>query len=291
MSNSVFGKTIEETRGRFHMVLVKDETSFMKYAADPCYESYRIINENLVACFLKHHKVKLNKPYATGFTILEKAKLQMYDQFYNVLVPHFKGDINILMSDTDSILAEVKTSNITRDFYMLRDHFDFSNYPPNHVLFNPIHKNQTGRWKDETKGLCEITRFVGLKAKTYAFETRNLTNHKSLKEKITSKGVNKGAQKQLHLTDYMKCLDEVAAIRANVISIRSNNFILSTTKMNKLALSSFDDKKWLYNCGIHTSPYGSCLIAPYTIYCPFCPNHHTFYSDNSNVVVIDVSNE
>jgi len=260
----------------------------MKLVADARFDSYRILNDNLVICFLKQRTVKLNKPYPIGFTILESSKLQMYKQYYTVLLPHFKS-MKLLFTDTDSIMAQVDSSNIVHDFHKLKEHFDFSNYPIDHPLYDPSCKNVTGLWKDETKGLCEITQFVGLKSKTYAFKTCDLSTA-AFKEKITSKGVNKGAKKQLHFQDYLKCLNEVSSIRANVISIRSNNYTLKTMQLNKLALSSFDDKRWLYSCGIHSSPYDSCLIHVNNVFCPYCPNHDTYYNDDSNVVVVDVSN-
>lgn len=271
------------------MVLVRNPDILTGIVANARFDSYRIVNEHLVVCFLKQRVVKLNKPYPIGFTILELSKLQMYDQYYNVLLPHFK-EMKVLFSDTDSIMAKVKTKDINHDFNILKDHFDFSNYPIDHVLYNPAYKNQTGLWKDETKGLCEVTKFVGLKSKTYAYETRELKS-KLLKEKITSKGINKGAKKQLHLIDYMKCLTEVSSIHTDVVSIRSKNFSLMTTKLNKLALSSFDDKKWLYACGIHSSPYNSCLIHVYNSFCPYCPNNNTFYNSDSYVKIIDVSKD
>ena len=286
MSNSVYGKTIEETRSRIDMVIARTPETFMKLVADARFDSYRILNDNLVICFLKQRTVKLNKPYPIGFTILEASKLQMYRQYYTVLTPHFKT-MKLLFTDTDSVMAEVDSNNITHNLQALKDHFDFSNYPNTHPLYDPSCKNVTGLWKDETKGLCEITRFVGLKSKTYAYETRDLTTN-TYKEKITSKGVNKGAKKQLHLENYLKCLNEVASIRANVVSIRSSNYTLMTTQLNKLALSSFDDKRWLYSCGIHSSPYNSCLISVYNSHCPYCPNRDTYYDDDSNVIMIDV---
>jgi hypothetical protein len=38
----------------------------------------------------------------------------------------------------------VYTSDLQKDLEMLKDHFDFSNYPKNHPLFNEERKNALG---------------------------------------------------------------------------------------------------------------------------------------------------
>jgi hypothetical protein len=55
----------------------------------------------LVVVFLKQHTVHLNKPIAIGFTILERAKEIMYNDFYNVITPKLiDSEVWVLMSDT-----------------------------------------------------------------------------------------------------------------------------------------------------------------------------------------------
>ena len=156
LSNSVYGKTIERNRGRIDMYLVSDEDTFARLVANPRFISFKIINEQLSAVFLNQPKVKLDRLYLVGFSILELAKLQMYVQYYTVLKPNLK-DLRLLMSDTDSVLCEYRTKSVNKSLSKIKEHFDFSNYPPSHKLFNSKTKNQLGLWKDECEGVCEIT--------------------------------------------------------------------------------------------------------------------------------------
>ena len=99
----------------------------------------------------------------------------MYQQYYETLQPHFmkKGcKIEIGMSDTDSLLFQVQNRNleeIQEDLYELKEYFDFSNFPPNHPLYNLKNKNVPLHWKVEMKWIYDITHVVALKAKMYAY--------------------------------------------------------------------------------------------------------------------------
>ena len=56
MTNSVFGKTMENIRKRVDVRLVTDENKLLKLTAKPTFVSSKIFNENLVAV----HKTKKN---------------------------------------------------------------------------------------------------------------------------------------------------------------------------------------------------------------------------------------
>jgi len=278
----IVGKTIENARGRFNMVLATEEDTFSRLVADPLYDSHKVVNESMTAVFLKQKKVILNKPIIVGFTILELSKLLLFRDYYEVFKPHFRT-MTLLMTDTDSCLIEVSSSNLSNDLQTLKSNFDFSNYESDHPLYDPSRKNQAGLWKNEIAN-GTITEFCGLKSKSYAFKTIECKT-RAVHEKITCKGVNKGGKKSLHMHDYFKCIKSVASIRADVMSIRSSTYVLSTLKLNKLALSSFDDKRHLFSCGVHTAPYESTLIHRYNDYCPFCDP--TFFQRKSNIKYVN----
>ena len=60
----------------------------------------------------------------------------------------------ILFADTDSFLIEIPTDDLYKDLQEeLAEHFDFSNYPKDHPLFNVTNKAVLGKFKDETFGI------------------------------------------------------------------------------------------------------------------------------------------
>ncbi len=77
---------------------------------------------------LNKKTVQLNKQIYAGFTILELSKHHMYDFHYNVMKPRYNENIELMMTDTDSLVIYVKTEDFYRDEYDMREYFDMSEY-------------------------------------------------------------------------------------------------------------------------------------------------------------------
>ena len=70
MNNSVFGKTIENIENRVDMKLVCDRKKAKKLVAKPNYDHRTIIDENLIAIYMKRKTVFYNKPVYLGMSNL-----------------------------------------------------------------------------------------------------------------------------------------------------------------------------------------------------------------------------
>ena len=69
-----------------------------------------------------------NSAFPIAATILDLAKLHLYNYFYNILKPTFEPDkVNLIMTDTDSIIVSVNTQNFFEKYKRL-PLFDFSNF-------------------------------------------------------------------------------------------------------------------------------------------------------------------
>ena len=66
----------------------------------------------------------------------------------------------MLFTDTDSLVYEIKTDNAYEDFYENKNLFDFSDYPRDSKLFDPVNEKVIGKMKEEFKGEI-ISEFVG----------------------------------------------------------------------------------------------------------------------------------
>lgn len=257
--NSTFGKFIEQTRNRLHCVIARKPEIFSKWCSSPRYRSNKIISETMVIIFLSAAKVRMDKAYAVGFTILERSKQFMYDQYYNQIKPRL-GDVEVCFSDTDSFLIAVKTPKKTDNISKLADIMDFSNYPPSHPKHSTKNKNALGFFKDEMKGSA-IDEFVGLRSKTYAISIPGMSSQ------TRCKGVKKGYRKTIPFEAFKRCLDVVTSVRVTQYNITSKNHLLETTRIDKLAFGSFDDKRFILNCGLHSVPYGSWQAKRQCVYC------------------------
>jgi len=136
------------------------------------------------------------------------------------------------MTDTDSLIYEVKTENFYKDIREdVRERFDTSNFPQNHSSgILRMDKKVPGMFKDECGG--EITsEFCGLRAKLYASFT------KDGEEEKRCKGVKKPVvSKSIHLEDYKRCLFAGKEEHRKMNVIRSREHELSTETVNKIAL-------------------------------------------------------
>ena len=78
-----------------------------------------------------------------------------------------------MFTDTDSLAYVIETEDFYRDISQdVRAKFDTSNYPTEHPsgIETGVNKKVGGMFKDEAGGE-QITEFVGLRAKLYAFKT------------------------------------------------------------------------------------------------------------------------
>jgi hypothetical protein len=269
-ANAVFGKFIEQTRNYVDCKICIDETPCRKWLSSPRFSNMKIISEDLVILFMKRATVNLNKPFPIGFTILEKSKYFMYQQYYEVIKPAL-GNCEVLMSDTDSLVLAVETDHNTNSLSKIKHILDFSNYSPDSNFYNEKNKNELGFWKDELQG-DNMTEFCGLRSKTYAF----LINEKNKKQVLHSKckGVTKSYRKKIKFSAYKKCIQSFHKVSITQFQIRAKKHKVFTAKINKLAFSSFDDKRYLMKCGVHSLGYGSCLIKHMNEKCGFCEQYN-----------------
>lgn len=279
--NSVYGKTIESIVDRKQVKICRDPVSFSKLCSKVSYDRHIIINENLVIVLLNPEVVRVDKPYYIGFSILEISKFIMYDFFYNILRPYFGNDgVSLLYSDTDSLAISIHTSDLLQDLKNLEPNMDFSNLNVSHPLFSKQNQAQLFKFKEEF-GLRPISRLCALKSKVYSFEIA--CNHdigidsyglcfECSNTTFTGVNVNKlkGIQKRtarnIQFESYLKCLSSYQAQREKTFQIRSKKQKIETTMVSKISLSSFCDKRFILNCGIHSLPY-SCKTSPECILC------------------------
>lgn len=249
LSNSLFGKTIERPDKRTQIKIVNTINSYEKYVSKLNFKNAKLINKNLVGLELKHVRQKLNKPFIIGMTILELSKYFMYGFHYSVMKNIFQ-DIQLLYTDTDSLIYHIKTDDVYKDLApFAKDYFDFSNYSKEHKLYSVSNKKVPGFFKDELAGSI-ITEFVGLRSKMYSFKVEDNSEIK------TAKGVKKSViQKDLNFEMYKKCLFENTQEEHDFYTISSHSHTVETLHQNKISLSSYEDKRYLLDY-VFSLPYG-----------------------------------
>jgi hypothetical protein len=264
MSNSVYGKTMENVRKRQNIKLCNNGKQVSKLIMKPTYKHRTVIDENMILVHMLKNKIKLDKPIYVGWAILELAKLEMYKFWYDVIKPYFGDKAKLLMSDTDSLCIEFTDMNPYEFIKNNSEHFDLSNYSDDHFIFEGINKaiitemktkneKRLGKMKDELGGIIS-REFVGIKSKMYA-----LDNTKKLKGIKTSVVKN-----EITIDDYKKMLKNNEKIYKTMNVIRSRKHEIYSETINKTALSSplEDNKNYVDSDAITRYPWGHYKI-PY----------------------------
>jgi hypothetical protein len=277
--NSVYGKTIESITNRKKVSIVRDKNTFSVLCSKPNFDRYVLIRDELAIVILNQESVAIDKPYYIGFSILEISKFIMYDFFYNVLRPYFGDDgVHLLYSDTDSLAIQIKTQNLQIDLENLSPNFDFSNLSKLHPLYSKENESQLFKFKEEFE-LRPISRLCALKSKVYSFE---IACHHSLGANKNGrclecennsmstcsnvnrlKGIQKRTARAINFDRYLRCIKNKNIQRDLTFQITSKKQVISTNQVSKISLSSFCDKRFILNCGIHSRPYSSNVS-------PFC---------------------
>lgn len=91
MNNSVFGKTMENLRKRWNIVLCNDEKRSKKLGASPGFMSFKTFEEDLTAIEKMKTNILMNRPIFFGFAILELSKFLMYKFHYNFIKKIYQG--------------------------------------------------------------------------------------------------------------------------------------------------------------------------------------------------------
>ena len=133
--------------------------------------------------------------------------------------------------------------------------FDTSKYDTYDKRPLPIGKKGKviGKFKDELEGK-RMTEFCALRAKAYAYKLSDDTEHK--KAKGTKKSVIK---RELMFENYKDSLFNDKIILRSQQRFRSDHHRVYTEEVNKISLSSNDDKIQTYD-KITTYPYGTNIL-------------------------------
>ena len=262
MNNAVYGKFIENLTGRNGYELRTDnDEKVQKIINNPRLTNFSIIaerDENFPGLigFEKKKRIEtvINRPIAVGAAILDYSKYLMYDFYYNVMKKKYNDKVKLLYTDTDSLIMNIETEDIYQDMKTMREHFDFSEYPDKHIIFENMSndcikemKNENcaviGKFKDEVKG-AYIKELIALKPKMYSLliDKEGKEEHKS-----RAKGVPKQTKDKIKHEQYKDTLLNNSITKAKFNTIKSDKHIIKTIELEKITLTSLDDKRYYIN--------------------------------------------
>ena len=188
---------------------------------------------------MKKTKVKMNKPIYLGLSILEISKTFMYEFWFEYMKVKYGDNVKLCYMDTDSFIMHIKKEDFYKDIANdVEKRFDTSNYEVNRPL--PIGKNKKviGLMKDELGGKI-MTEFVALRPKSYSYLADDCEEDKKVKE-------TKTCVIKRRLSDYKDYLLNNEIILKSQQRFKSEKHDVYNEEVNKIALSSNDDKRFPY---------------------------------------------
>ena len=171
--------------------------------------------------------------------------------------------MRLCYTDTDSFITNVKTGDFYKDTANdVNKWFGTSKYKKGDNIPLPIGiiEGVLGKFKDELKGRI-MTELVALRAKTYAHLIDGYDDDGYDKNKIINKKA-KGTKKcitkrEITFKNYKDSLFNDEVVIKPQHRFRSDHHKVYTEEVNKIALSSNDDKRIQTFDRITTYPYGT----------------------------------
>ena len=250
MNNSLFGKTMGNVRNHRDIKLVTSEKRRKRLVSEPNYHSCKKFSDHLMAIEMKKTIVKMNKPLYLGASILDISKTLMYKFWYDYLKCKYGDRVKLCYTDTDSFIIYVKTEDffegISND---VEKWFDTSNLKGLFYLLIGKNKKVPCLFKDELGGKI-IIEVITLRPKTYAYLDDDGNDHK--KAKGTKMCVIK---RELMFQNFKYCLSNNENVYRPQQRFKSYNHDDYTEEVNKISLTSNDDKRLQTFDEITTYPY------------------------------------
>ena len=283
--NHIFGKCIQNQAKQLTCIFCRTEEDGARMQQRFNLEHMIPFGEGDGAIlFGRKKRVKITTPYCAGFVCLELAKLKMYELFYStiktrhpmayviftdtgqlvVVVVVAVFPVLMIRIFTDSLMLTVP--NVTKNEFLksIEHEMDFSNCGPDHPLYSTERKMIPGCLKDDTCGK-QVTEVVALKSKCYVFATEDG------KESSKCKGVKRSIIKRdLHLDLYKMCLTHACKLRVSSSRLQCRNYRMFLLRTRKVALSSYESKRYVMPCGKCTVPYFSAYLSTGATRCPKC---------------------
>ena len=253
--NSCYGKTLQNVYNYSDQRFAYDEGQVVRAMRKPFFKDCSPVtgSKRVFQLEFSQKQVMLNQPIYCGFSILEHSKILMFNFHYNVVKKN-APDAKLLFTDTDSLCYYFPETKNFLEIEDVKSVMDFSNYSKDDPLFDESVKKVPGYFKNESP-IDNIIKFIGLRSKCYSYITEsgkgNCNKAKGINQNVVKKTFNVGMYEEaiLGVKTYANCV--------NFVQKNNNMYTINTSKM---ALNSYDDKRYLRDDGIESYAYGNVKI-------------------------------
>ncbi len=240
---------MQDVFNKCSLFICRSAEAALKCTRNLFFKNWSIIDEDCVFFYGKKRVVKMDRPIAVGFSVLDISKCKMFSLYYDEIKSRFPTS-TLCASDTDSFF--VTNPDVSKNEFLstLKEHIDFSNYPSSHPLFSMDNHRVPGKLKDENKYVNHIVEMVALRSKVYSYRTISGSEEKR------AKGVTKAVVKRdFNIALYRGCLKRNERIYVESSRLQPKKLVMQLIRQRKLALSATDCKMYTSFCGVHNLTY------------------------------------
>ena len=190
----------------------------------------------------------------------------MYAYYYMVLKKHFGRRCQLIYSDTDSLVLKIRSLDINYERLQISGTLDTSTYPAAHELYNDEFEAALFKFKSEV-GAHLILAGCFLRAKVYTLVIDDIAGVKppsgsyvdqSGKHVISkAKGVEGKILRRTLFSTFLKVLFNDDVEYQSCYKLIRKKYEVYMVKSRKKVLNSYDSKRQLLSCGVHTFPYSA----------------------------------
>ena len=254
MAKASFGKTMENFRKRSKVKFVSNPQQDQAFTQRATFKSFQIIRQDLVCVSFKNSSVVWTKRTRVGASILGLSKLTLYKFHYEEMVPHYPSiQLKVAYKDTDPPLYLIETPGLCNDTATFKHLLDLSDYPQEHFLHDPTNKKVPLTMTDELQGKV-LRETVCLRSNLYSIDYVG-------GKKQSAKGVEKSVKKTLNHDLFRNCLFSKKEVIKTMTQLRSHCNQIVVNDIDKVAISSFDEKRFLLENGVSSLAYGHYKIS------------------------------
>ena len=199
LMNSFYGSCLtDRTKFKDIKICISKEQA-LKLTKKPNFNSFNIINENLVIIEMSKNKCIFDSPILIGNQVLFNSKCNLYNYMYNIIPKLFGRDkITFSARDTDSIIYKIRNCSHKKYLEILKN--------------NPQYfSEEFGLIENEI--LLNINEVISLMSKYYSIQIVDNKNE------IKVKGISKNYSEKIILMNILKkfCFKKMKIIKQNFI--------------------------------------------------------------------------
>ena len=239
LGNSCYGKMIENVAHHNSTRYTKDEKLVDRMLRSAFFEDLEEIG---AAYELTSRKqcVTIKRPYQIGIAVYQLAKLRMLEFHYDSLDKYVpRSDYELIQMDTDSSYMALSGASL-EDLVRPQLRAEFEAEKKNWLAWNKHSGRTPGLFKLE----CDGDGMIALCSKCYFV--------RGDKKKFSTKGMSK--RHNAVAWDRFKQALHGNSDWAENRGFRMVNGRMTTYKQEKLGLSAYYDKRWVFSDGVHTEP-------------------------------------